>query len=74
MDQETVIGQIRKTNREYRKLEEEHRRLEHTLAELARRRTLTPPEQDYKKRIQKWKLAAKDRMASILRSYDHHPP
>lgn len=57
-----------KNNSEYRKLKEEHHRLEIELNELVRHKTLTPEEETEKKRIQVEKLQMKDRMEWILRS------
>ena len=70
MDNNTspVFQTLRKTNPEFRKLEEEHHRLEIQLNELVRHNTLTPGEQVQKKRIQVEKLHTKDRMQAILRS------
>jgi uncharacterized protein YdcH (DUF465 family) len=65
------LGQVRKENHEFRKLEEEHHRMEQTLAEISRRKVLTPEEEIRKKRLQKKKLATKDRMVEILREHEH---
>ncbi len=63
----------RRENRIFRALELKHRQLEEQLEELARRRVLTPAEEIEKKRVQKEKLVAKDRMADILRKYEAAP-
>lgn len=63
------MEQIKKTNREFRLLDEEHHRLEKELAELVRRKVLTPEKEMEKRRLQKKKLSGKDRMTEILREY-----
>jgi uncharacterized protein YdcH (DUF465 family) len=60
---------LRKQDQDFRKLEEEHHRLELALNELIRRKTLTPQEESHKKQIQVEKLHAKDRMEVMIRQY-----
>ncbi|MBI5380041.1 MAG: DUF465 domain-containing protein [Nitrospirae bacterium] len=54
---------------EYKKLYQEHRRLEESLKALDERRFLTVAEEFERKRVQKQKLLKKDRMAEIIREY-----
>jgi uncharacterized protein YdcH (DUF465 family) len=70
MNNNPDLEQIRKSNREFRQLEEEHHRLERELSDILRRKVLTPAEELEKKRLQKKKLMAKDRMMEILREPD----
>jgi uncharacterized protein YdcH (DUF465 family) len=70
MDNNPDLEQIRKSNREFRQWEEEHHRLDRELADILRRKVLTPAEELQKKRLQKKKLMAKDRMMEILRDHD----
>jgi uncharacterized protein YdcH (DUF465 family) len=54
---------------ELKSLMEEHQRLERKLEGLQARRYLTPSEEIEKKRIQKLKLAGRDRIEEILSKY-----
>ena len=65
--EEAVMARLRVENPEYQKWEEEHRKLESTLLTFESHRYLTPEEELERKRIQKMKLAAKDRMMEIIR-------
>lgn len=58
---------LRKRDPDFRKLEEEHHRLELELNRLTRRKTLTPQEESHKKQIQVEKLHTKDRMEAMIR-------
>ena len=67
---DTEITEILKVqSEEYRKLLEEHKRLEQTLAEINKSRYLTPEQEMERKRIQKQKLLKKDNMAELIREY-----
>lgn len=67
---ETKIAEILKEqNKEYKKLHEEHKRLESLLSEIDKNKYLTPEEEIERKRIQKQKLIKKDRMAELIREY-----
>lgn len=61
--------ELRQRSPEFRKLAEEHHRLERALNELIRRKTLTPQEESHKKQIQVEKLHTKDRMEAMIREY-----
>ena len=61
--------ELRQSNREFRKLEGEHHRLDEELKEMVRRKTLTPKEEIHKKRIQVEKLHTKDRIEALLRRH-----
>ncbi len=69
VNEETVRERLRNENPEFKKWEEEHRKLEHTLETLESHRYLTPEEEVERKRIQKLKLAAKDRMMDLIRRF-----
>ena len=73
MKNDTDLQQIRKSNHEFRSLEEEHHGLEKELTGLLRRKILTPEEELQKKSIQKRKLAVKDRMGEIVRGGPSKP-
>jgi uncharacterized protein len=71
--EEALVARLRSENQEYQKWEQEHKNLEDTLLTFATRRYLTPEEEMEKKRIQKLKLAAKDRMMDIIRRTQRGP-
>jgi uncharacterized protein len=65
--EEVLVQKLRVENSEFQKWEQEHRQLENTLMNFEAHRYLTPGEEVERKRIQKLKLAAKDRMMEIIR-------
>jgi uncharacterized protein YdcH (DUF465 family) len=67
VNEEVLMAKLRVENPEFQKWEQEHRKLEDTLMSFESHRYLTPEEEMERKRIQKLKLAAKDRMREILR-------
>jgi uncharacterized protein YdcH (DUF465 family) len=67
VSEEAVVAQLRSENSEFQKWEQEHRNLENSLLTFEAHRYLTPEEEVERKRIQKLKLAAKDRMMEIIR-------
>ncbi|NJL16657.1 MAG: V-type ATPase 116kDa subunit family protein [Nitrospira sp.] len=67
LTEDAIVEQLRRTNTEFRELEETHHRLDRELNELQKRHVLTPNEEIEKKRIQKEKLAMKDKLAEIVR-------
>ncbi len=64
---EVLVARLRVEDSEYQKWEQEHRKLEDSLMSFETHRYLTPEEELERKRIQKLKLAAKDRMMEIIR-------
>jgi hypothetical protein len=64
---DAIVEQLRQSNTEFRELEASHHRLDLELGELQKRHVLTPAEELEKKRIQKEKLAKKDRLAELIR-------
>lgn len=66
---EELIQQLIGQDEELRRYYEEHLELERQLAELNRRLYLTPQQELEKKRLQKLKLAGKDRIMEILARY-----
>ncbi len=70
MKETEIISILRNKNDEYKKLEEEHKKLEHNLDEIIKKKYLTPDEEVEKKKIQKQKLHHKDRMAQLIREYE----
>lgn len=65
--EEVLVAKLRVENSEFQKWEQEHRKLEDSLMSFEIHRYLTPEEEVERKRIQKLKLAAKDRMMEIVR-------
>ena len=69
MDQATMDAKLAALivdNPEVRELVEEHRVLDETLKELDKKVYLLPDEEVERKRLQKQKLAKKDKIAEIL--------
>ena len=64
---EGIADELRRVSHEFRTLETTHHRLDGELTELQRRHVLTPQEELAKKQLQKEKLAAKDKMAELIR-------
>lgn len=60
---------LRERDPDFRKLEEEHQRLEQELNGLVRHKTLTPQEELHKKQVQVEKLHTKDRIEAKVRNY-----
>ena len=65
--EEVLVQKLRVEDSEFQKWEQEHRQLENTLTRFEAHRYLNPEEEVERKRIQKLKLAAKDRMMEIIR-------
>jgi uncharacterized protein len=66
---EELIDQLIPENEELRKLVAEHKEFESQLDEWKKRLYLSDDENQEKKRIQKLKLAGRDRIEQILRDY-----
>jgi len=64
-----IVEILKRESEEYKRLYEEHRSLEKSLAEIDKNKYLTPEEEIERRRIQKQKLAKKDRMAELIREY-----
>lgn len=69
LTEDAIVEQLRHSNTEFRELEASHHRLDLELNELQRRHVLTPSEEVEKKRLQKEKLAKKDKLAELIRLY-----
>jgi uncharacterized protein len=67
VNEEALVSRLRIEDSEYQKWEQEHRKLEDSLMSFEAHRYLTPEQEVERKRIQKLKLAAKDRMMDIIR-------
>jgi uncharacterized protein YdcH (DUF465 family) len=64
---DAIVERLRQANSEFRDLEVSHHRLDYELTELQKRHVLTPAEELEKRRIQKEKLAKKDKLAELIR-------
>jgi len=64
---------LRRENDNYRRLEDEHKRLKETLAEMDRKKHYTADEEVERKKIQKQKLKLKDSMAALINEYKKSP-
>jgi uncharacterized protein len=69
MTEDAIVERLRQSNSEFRELEVSHQRLDIELNELQKRHVLTPAEELEKKRMQKEKLAKKDKLAELIRLY-----
>lgn len=64
---EAILQRLRKENQEFQRWEQEHRQLEETLLSIDAHPYISPEEEMERKRVQKLKLAAKDRMMEMVR-------
>ncbi|HKI50747.1 MAG TPA: DUF465 domain-containing protein [Geothermobacteraceae bacterium] len=64
-----LVEKLCDENPRFRKLYEEHSILERQLDDLDQHAFLSPEQEVERKKVQKLKLAGKDEMESILRSY-----
>lgn len=69
MREEEIIETLKNQNDEFRKLHNEHRKLDDILIEMDKRHYLTKEEEIEKKRLKKEKLFKKDRIAELIREY-----
>jgi uncharacterized protein YdcH (DUF465 family) len=67
VNEEVLRAKLRTEDPEFQKWEEEHHKLESTLASIDSHVYLTPEEEVERKRVQKLKLAAKDKMMDLIR-------
>jgi uncharacterized protein YdcH (DUF465 family) len=69
LKEQELVHHLLREHEEYKRLYQEHRRLEESLKALDERRFLSVEEEFERKRVQKQKLLKKDRMAEIIREY-----
>ena len=69
MKEAEVKDFLRNENEEYKKIEEEHRKLNQYLDEMSKKKYLSSEEEIEKKKLQKQKLQFKDRLAQLIREY-----
>ncbi len=69
MKEEEIIEILKRENEEFRKLYEEHKKLDDIIDEMNKKPYLTPEEEIEKKRLQKEKLYKKDKIAEFIKQY-----
>ncbi len=69
VSEESVRTKLRIENPEFQRLEQEHRSLDRQLMTFETHVYLSPEEEFERRRIQKLKLATKDRIAEMIRRY-----
>ena len=69
VSEEALRAKLRGENTEFLKLEEEHRRLDNELMKFETHVYLSPEEELERRRLQKLKLAAKDRITAIVKQH-----
>lgn len=69
MEEQEIVENLKHGSEEFRKLIEEHHKLEGILAEMDKKVYLTPEEEIERKKVQKQKLLKKDKMAELIRDF-----
>lgn len=67
--EDRVRAKLRNEDPEFQRLEEEHRQLDQQLMSFETHVYLSPEEELERRRLQKLKLAAKDRLTDMIRRY-----
>ena len=74
MKEQEIIEKLLKENEEFKKVSEEHHQLDGLLTEIDKKVYLTPEEEIERKKLQKQKLAKKDRLAEMIRDFRQTNP
>lgn len=69
VSEEALRVKLRTENPEFQQLEQEHRKLDSELMSFETHVYLSPEEEFERRRLQKLKLAAKDKMMEMIRRY-----
>jgi uncharacterized protein len=69
LKEQEIKERLLKEKEEFRKVSEEHDKLDILLAEIDRKVYLTPEEEIERKKLQKQKLLKKDMMAEMIREF-----
>jgi uncharacterized protein len=69
LKEQEIAEKLLKENEEFRKVSEEHHKLDDVLAEMDRKVYLTPEEEIERKKLQKQKLLKKDLLAEMIRQF-----
>jgi len=67
--EETVRARLRTEDPEFQRLEQEHRQLDQQLMTFETHVYLSPEEEFERRRLQKLKLATKDRLTEMIRRF-----
>jgi len=74
LKEQEIIEKLLKENEDFKKVSEEHHQLDGLLTEIDKKVYLTPEEEIERKKLQKQKLAKKDRMAEMIRDFKQTNP
>jgi uncharacterized protein YdcH (DUF465 family) len=74
LKEQEIIEKLLKENEEFKKVSEEHHQLDGLLTEIDKKVYLTPEEEIERKKLQKQKLAKKDKMAEMIRDFRQTNP
>ena len=69
MKEQEIVERLMKENAEFKKISDEHHKLDEVLAEIDKKVYLTPEEEIERKKLQKQKLLKKDTMAEMIRQF-----
>ena len=69
VSEEALRAKLRTENAEFQHLEQEHRRIDRELMNFEIHVYLSPEEEFERRRLQKLKLAAKDKMTEMIKRY-----
>jgi uncharacterized protein YdcH (DUF465 family) len=69
VSEEVLRAKLRTENAEFQHLEQEHRRIDKELMNFEIHVYLSPEEELERRRLQKLKLAAKDKMTDMIKRY-----
>jgi uncharacterized protein len=69
LKEQEIREKLLKENEEFRKVSDEHHKLDTLLAEIDRKVYLTPEEELERKKLQKQKLLKKDTLAEMIRGF-----
>jgi len=69
VSEEALRVKLRTENAEFQQLEQEHKKLDNELMSFETHIYLSPEEEFERRRLQKLKLAAKDRMVEMIRRF-----
>ena len=74
MKEQAITEKLLRENEEFRKVSEEHHKLDEVLAEMDKKVYLTPEEEIERKKLQKQKLLKKDMLAEMIRLFKKANP
>jgi len=74
LKEQAITEKLLRENEEFRKVSEEHHKLDEVLAEMDKKVYLTPEEEIERKKLQKQKLLKKDMLAEMIRLFKKANP